>query len=308
MVILKIVGLILSNEKTDPNIQDFSGDTILTYAVRPTRKSIELVELVLKNEKIDINMQNGQGETALSIAADQKGPLKLLLADERLNLNNECGKSILFDVCRNGKTELLRLMLKNKTININIEFSSSDRTPLIAASAYGHIDAVKLLLERKDIDINIQDMHGWTAFMHVNLKRRTDIAKLFLLNPDLAINIKDEYGNTALDYIKDASFKALVIMLFDENYKIFSALYRAIGLNKFEKVVEIIESSPRDYGYWGSCTFEKKLALQAAEEFKVSEIHDYLCKVWNVPSSDSWKSTAVEALEWICNNVHNSEL
>jgi ankyrin repeat protein len=46
------------------------------------------------------------------------------------------------------------------------------------ASGYDRTDIVKLLLERKDIDINLKEINGWTALMYASNNGYIVIVKL----------------------------------------------------------------------------------------------------------------------------------
>jgi ankyrin repeat protein len=44
---------------------------------------------------------------------------------------------------------------------------------------------VKLLLDKQDIDINVQDTNGWTALMHACRYGNTEVFKLLLDKQDI---------------------------------------------------------------------------------------------------------------------------
>jgi ankyrin repeat protein len=91
---------------------------------------------------------------------------------------------------------------------------------LIDATKKNNINKIKKLLNREDIDINLQDRYGWTALMFAN-NGRIDIARLLCnfdrrskfteqsgFHPDCSlfekedidINLQNKYGKTALMY------------------------------------------------------------------------------------------------------------
>ena len=47
-------------------------------------------------------------------------------------------------------------------------FSASGETPLMLATAAGHVDIVKLLLTNRKLDVNAQCKRGTTALMHAS--------------------------------------------------------------------------------------------------------------------------------------------
>lgn len=77
-------------------------------------------------------------------------------------------------------------------------------------------------------------------------------------------------------------------------------LFKAICNHDLNEVKKIVESSYSNFGYWGSCTPSKKLALKMAQDFEAEEILNYLKQIWDVPSEDSWESTAINLMDWLC--------
>jgi ankyrin repeat protein len=76
----------------------------------------------------------------------------------------------------NDNIDIVKLLLERKDIDINIK-DNDGWTTLIFASEYGEIDVIKLLLEREDIDINIKNNNGWTALIFA-LHDNIDIVNL----------------------------------------------------------------------------------------------------------------------------------
>ena len=79
--------------------------------------------------------------------------------------------SDLLIACYFGLTSVVQLLLWNKP-NIDIESKDTeyDRTPLLWASKIGHVEVVKLLLD-KEADINTADKHGWTPLRVASAER-----------------------------------------------------------------------------------------------------------------------------------------
>lgn len=83
--------------------------------------------------------------------------------------------------------------------NVNA-VSSFGRTPLMSATAYGHINIVRFLLEN-GADINIKDTHnGWTALMFSTgfVNEEFEIAKLLIENGADVNETSTKHGATAL--------------------------------------------------------------------------------------------------------------
>jgi hypothetical protein len=106
-------------------------------------------------------------------------------------LLNECKKQ------EENLSEVQRLIADGANVNAITPFG---RTPLMSATAYGHINIVRFLLEN-GADINIKDTHnGWTALMFsTGLENEEfEIAKLLIENGADVNETSTKHGATAL--------------------------------------------------------------------------------------------------------------
>ncbi len=99
---------------------------------------------------------------------------------------------------------LCSIGLQIDNIDVNIK-DSTGTTPLMVASFFTHRHDhddifVKLLLERKDINVNLQNMGGDTALMHAckNKNENGLIVSLLLERKDLDVNLQNNEGETPL--------------------------------------------------------------------------------------------------------------
>ena len=76
----------------------------------------------------------------------------------------DAGK-VLLDECEkeNPNIELIQNILEFAPVNVNWQ-NEDGSTALIWASSEGHTENGKLLLERPEIDVNLQTKNGWTAW------------------------------------------------------------------------------------------------------------------------------------------------
>lgn len=81
--------------------------------------------------------------------------------DKHFDYNNHPDTNSLIFASYLGLEALLKLLLDKKEVELNCK-NIRDRTPLSRAAAEGHIKAVKQLLEKDDVDINSKDNYGWT--------------------------------------------------------------------------------------------------------------------------------------------------
>ncbi|KAF3003916.1 hypothetical protein E8E15_001167 [Penicillium rubens] len=77
--------------------------------------------------------------------------------------------------------------------------SSQDaELPLRQAVSYGSVDAVKSLLRKKGMDLEIQDRKGYTPLHLAIQSKRLEMVNLLRSHPRINFNCKDKDGNTPL--------------------------------------------------------------------------------------------------------------
>lgn len=165
---------------------------------------------------------------------------------------------------------------------------------LYYAAKANDIDRVRRLIEDENTDINCQYKDGNTPFMLACKLGHIKIIELFLKDSRLDLDIKNNEGYTAFD----------IMSFFNGRFK---DLFVAILLKDLDKVREVVEYSHGYFGYWGSCTPDKQLALEIAKTIDATSIYNYLSEVWGIPSEDSWKSKAIDLMDlacsWHLNNI-----
>jgi hypothetical protein len=106
----------------------------------------------------------------------------------------------LLNVCKSHEENLGEVQrLIGLGANVNA-VTGAGRTPLMSATAYGHINIVRFLLEN-GASINIKDTHdGWTALMFSTgfTNEEFEIAKLLIENGADVNEISTKHGGTAL--------------------------------------------------------------------------------------------------------------
>ncbi|MBX3708541.1 MAG: ankyrin repeat domain-containing protein [Gammaproteobacteria bacterium] len=107
---------------------------------------------------IDVNIGDN-GRTALLIAAEngQLEVIKALLEDEHINVNlttNE-NKTPLYIAAEFGHLDVIRMLLADKRVNVNEVATEDNQTALFIAAQEGHHEVVKALLEDERIHVNI---------------------------------------------------------------------------------------------------------------------------------------------------------
>jgi len=153
--------------ESNVNIKDIDGNNSLHLAIMT--KDIEICNKIL-NTNININNRNNLGETALHIAISYQ-------------LN-----------------KITELLIKNN-IDINIQNNIHEFTPLHYAVNLNYINLVKILLDNKNININIQDYLGNTVLHYSLIEKNFEIMELLLKNNDLNFNLYNLDNKIPLHYL-----------------------------------------------------------------------------------------------------------
>lgn len=117
-----------------------------------------------------------------------------------------------------GRTEILAAMLDAG----NVDYAKRNRyggNALIPACERGHLETVRLLLSRSEIDVNHVNNLGWTALLEAVIlsdggPRHIEIVKL-LLAAGADPNIADRDGVTPLRHARDRRFDAMAALIKD---------------------------------------------------------------------------------------------
>ena len=75
-----------------------------------------------------------------------------------------------------------------------------DYTPLLAAARGGHLDVVKYLLSRGDVDVNVgwkNDIYGWTPLHYAATYDRLDMVKYLLSRDDVDVDVRANYRDSS---------------------------------------------------------------------------------------------------------------
>ena len=107
----------------------------------------DMVKLLLENGA-DPNIQSNLGFTALIYASCIGGiQCVRMLIDHNVNLKKySSGSSALFFASYTGNVKLVKILLKQKDVNSNIQ-QNDGTIPLFIASQNGHLEIVKRLLK-----------------------------------------------------------------------------------------------------------------------------------------------------------------
>jgi len=153
--------------------------------------------------------------------------------------------------CMDGDLSKVKELLQLPDIDINQkEQNELGYTPLILACRSGNVEIVKLLLNQKRIDVNLESYSGTTPFLWACFHEKMDIVEVFLKNNQVDINKEDNCGCTPLirasiwgkvEVVKRilASRRELVL------HGVAIDLARERGLTEIVQLLEIFSMHPR---------------------------------------------------------------
>jgi ankyrin repeat protein len=99
--------------------------------------------------------------------------------------------------CVNGNTGVVKLLLDKQDTDVNVQ-NTDGETALMFSCVNGNTEMVKLLLDTQDTDVNVQDKDGVTALMIACGNGNTEMVKLLLDKQDIDVNVQHKDGMTAL--------------------------------------------------------------------------------------------------------------
>jgi ankyrin repeat protein len=133
---------------------------------------------------------------------------------KNFDAKSEDGMTLLCKASASGHTEIVRLLLEHKaTVDLPSTFKSwtADTTPLMLAAQKGHDSIVRVLVEKK-ADVDKKNAEGCTALILAAKNGRDSTVEL-LLRRSANSNLIDAKGKTALYYAMQKCSKATVELL-----------------------------------------------------------------------------------------------
>ena len=212
-----ILSLLL-DKYSDPNIQNMAGDTPLHIACKMNAPKI--VKRILQDSRINVNLKNAvEGNTALHIASTvaNEDILSLLLeknADP--NIQNMAGNTSLHTACKMNAPKIVKRLLQDSRINVNLKNAVEGNTALHIASTVANEDILSLLLE-KNADPNIQNMAGNTPLQIACKMNAPKIVKRLLQDSRINANLKNTLeGNTAMHIASTLAIDDILSLLLEK--------------------------------------------------------------------------------------------
>lgn len=159
-------------------IKDKEGNKLLLSTI--WRGSISMAREIIKLPYIDLNAKGNKNTNAL-IEASFLGQEEIvdLLLEKNVELNevDGFGYTAAELALYNKNTNIFKKLIK-KGVDINSKLLEKNETLLILASRLENIEAVAFLLQQQDIDINVTDIDGKSAYTYANENSYTKIADI----------------------------------------------------------------------------------------------------------------------------------
>jgi ankyrin repeat protein len=177
-----------------------------------------------KRYKLEINdiIKTGKAEAVNDALVEAANGGNLLVVkklfkkrgdDIDVNAVDSDGQTALYRSSFNGFIDITTFLLETKGIDVNKPESDLDATPLIAASAQGHVAIVKLLLSAEGIKVNEATKQGGTPLHLASQKNQIEIVKLLLGVEGIEMNQPANDGWTPLGVAKHNKHTEIVQLL-----------------------------------------------------------------------------------------------
>ncbi|MCW2256826.1 ankyrin repeat protein [Providencia alcalifaciens] len=178
---------------------------------------LDILKNSLKNG-VDINVTNRQGRTAIVNASLNKHyecVSFLISAGADINKQDQtCFNPFLLS-CLNNDLTLLRIILPaNPDLDLLTRFGGVGITP---ASEKGHVEIVRELLEKTEINVNHTNFVGWTPLLEAIVlndggEKQQQIVKL-LLDNGANPHMTDKYGKKPLELAREKGYNKIAELL-----------------------------------------------------------------------------------------------
>jgi ankyrin repeat protein len=162
---------------------------------------------------------NDEGATPIDLAAE-KGHLAIVdwiakCPGVNLNCKDNEGMTCVGRAARAGQADVVNLLLSspNLTTDWNTRYHQSN--PLCLAAEHGHIETLKVILERygERINVNSRGFWGFTALGLAVLRKREEIVDMLLQKGDTDVNTSNGNGSALHLAVQSENYAALKLLL-----------------------------------------------------------------------------------------------
>lgn len=223
---IEVVRQLLAKDGVDFNSKDNRGLTPFAWAVEMDH--IQIVKILLEKTEIDINVKNKNGWTPFAMAINRRHfeIVKMMLEKDNLDLNSQNGNSgetplILALKIPSDEVEAIeisKLLLAKKEVDVNLRDYTEKSALHRLAQLEGSIERIKLLLKRADVDVRSYcKVTGQTALSAAVLSENPMVANSILENTNVDTMLPSESGQVLLYAILYGQIEMVKSMLNIEN-------------------------------------------------------------------------------------------
>ena len=115
-----------------------------------------------------------------------------------MNAKNEQGSTALIYASARGHVNVVRALLNHGGVDVNVKNNNGD-TALILASDWGRVEVARALLKHNGVDVNIKNTNGNTALIFASWNGHMEVVRALLNHDGVDVNIKNNDGYTALE-------------------------------------------------------------------------------------------------------------
>lgn len=203
----------------EPNVheeKDVKAMTAQLFVAAEKGNTAEVLKLL--KDGASVNSQDERGRTAIMAAThrNQVDTVKVLIqAGADIHIRDNMLDNPFLYAGAEGLLNILKL-----TIEAGADTKITNRyggTALIPAAERGHVEVVKELLTRTDVNVNHVNNLGWTALMEAIVLSNGGIKHQgivhLLIEHGADVNIPDKEGVTPLRHAKTRGFKEIEALL-----------------------------------------------------------------------------------------------
>ena len=196
--------------ESEPEMQT-NQNTLNEQLLQATQRGDKEAVLKLLQEGADINVRDAQGRTSVMIATYQHNTdmvRTLLQEGGDVNIRDNNKENPLLHAGAQGWLDILRLAIEaHADTGLTNRFGGIS---IIPASERGHVEVVRELLTRTDINVNHVNNLGWTALLEAIIlsngdKSHQQIVQL-LVDHVADVNLADKDGVTPLQHARERGF------------------------------------------------------------------------------------------------------
>ena len=99
---------------------------------------------------------------------------------ENVNSRDEENRTTLFWAVVGRRTSIVRLLLKQPGIDVNVQEDQAGRTALFLAATMGNVEIVQLLMTSKSMDVSSTDRIGASALIAAAYRGHGTVVELLL--------------------------------------------------------------------------------------------------------------------------------